>query len=85
MSFKNTQGIIQTGGSPANQINTVITGNHFSGNGSATFKVLRCESGSRQVTYGGNTLESFGGNLSPISNSVGSELSIYGQRAGNTV
>lgn len=85
MSFKNTQGIIQTGGNPANQINTVITGNHFSGNGSSTFHSLRCESGSRQVTYGGNTLESFGGNLSPISNSVGSELSVYGQRAGNTV
>lgn len=85
MSFKNTQGIFKVGGSPGNQINTVISGNHLSGNNSSTFKALRCESNARQVTFGGNTLEQFGGNLSPISNSSGTQLSIYGQRAGNTV
>ena len=85
MSFKNTQGVIQTGGPNSNQINTVITGNHFSGNGSSAFKVLNTASGSREVRFGGNTLESFGGNLNPISNAVGSQLIVYGQRTGNNV
>jgi hypothetical protein len=85
MSFKNKQGIIQTGGGANNHINTCITGNHFSGNGNNNFKVLDAAAGSRQITYGGNTLEGFGGNNNPIGNGVGAELLVYGQRAGNTV
>ena len=85
MSFKNTQGVIYTGGSPSNQINTVITGNHISGNNSSSFKSLMADTNSRMITYGGNTLEGFGGNENPITNRVGSQLLVYGQRAGNTV
>ncbi|UAW01092.1 putative pectin lyase [Synechococcus T7-like virus S-TIP28] len=84
-SFKNTEGVIQTGGSNSNQINTVITGNHFSGNGNSGFNVLNTAAGSREITFGGNTLEAFGGNTNPITNVVGSELLVYGQRSGNTV
>ena len=85
MSFKTTQGVIETGGTGSNQTNTVIASNHISGNGSSSFNALRCDTGSRNITYGGNTLEGFGGNTNPISNSVGSELLVYGQRSGNTV
>jgi hypothetical protein len=84
MSFKNKKGIFETGGTNHNQINTVISGNHLSGNGNSGFYALRAGTGSRTITYGGNTLEGFGGNENPISNSVGTELFVYGQRAGNS-
>ena len=80
MSFKNTAGILYSGGSNSNHANMVITGNHFAGNGSSSFRVLRTDVGSTNVTFGGNTLEQFGGNNNPIFNSVGSQLYVYGQR-----
>ena len=79
-SFRNTSGILYSGGSNSNHANMVITGNHFSGNTSSAFRVLRTDVGSTNITFGGNTLEQFGGNNNPIFNSVGSQLYVYGQR-----
>lgn len=80
-----SDGHIQVGGNSRSPLGIAITGNVFVGKGTSSYNALRCESGSQDITFGGNQFRDFGGNLNPVSNSAGAELSVYGQRSGNTV
>lgn len=78
-----TSGVIITGHNSTAPKGITITGNVIVGNTKSNYLALRCDNGSEQVTFGGNTLVDFGGNQNAINNT--GDLFVYGQRAGNTL
>lgn len=69
--------------SPLTNENISITDNIMHGGFSSNYLALLVQSGTKNITFGGNTFYDFGGNNEPWANLAGNELYIYGQRGYN--
>ena len=79
-----SKGIIRVGQSGKSPLGVVMTGNFFSGNNDSNYHALKVDAGAKEVTFGGNQFRDFGSNINPVANDAGVELTVYGQRSGNT-
>lgn len=77
-----SQGVIITGMGSTAPKGVTITGNVIVGNGSSSYRALRCDDNSADVTFGANVLRDFGGNQKPWLSTA--DLLVFGQRDGNT-
>jgi len=65
--------------------NIIVTNNIFEGPNNSNGIALLAQSGTRNLTFGGNVFYQYGNNETPWLNLAGDQMFIYGQRGGNTV